>query len=158
VRGTPPVCRRCHSTDWSCACGGCYDLVSKKDKARTVGCERRSRDCAQSGTWRFQAPADRLQNRCTTPAQAYAALPKATPPGHTADEHFRIRRDTVDNCGKLTLRYASRLHHLGLGTAHAGTKVLIVVTEVTVTVLSTPGYQLIASHTIDPDRNYWRNQ
>jgi hypothetical protein len=78
--------------------------------------------------------------------------------GHTTDDHFRIRRDTVDAGGKLTLRYASRLHHLGIGIEHAGTNVLITVTTTTVTVLATPKYELIASHTIDPDRNYWRNQ
>ena len=94
----------------------------------------------------------------TTPAQAYTALPKATPPASTADQHFRIRRDTVDHCGKLTLRYASRLHHLGIGSAHAGEKVLILVTATTVTVINQNTHQLIASHHIDPDRNYWRNQ
>jgi transposase InsO family protein len=93
----------------------------------------------------------------TTPAQAYTALPKAAPPG-TAGEHFRIRHDTVDQCGKLTLRYASRLHHLGIGRAHAGTKVLIIVTATTVTVVTQPTHQLIASHHIDTARNYWRNQ
>jgi transposase InsO family protein len=94
----------------------------------------------------------------TTPAQAYTALPKASPPGIEPTEHFRIRHDTVDDCGKLTLRYASRLHHLGIGIAHAGTKVLILVTATTVTVIAQPNNQLIASHHIDPDRNYWRNQ
>jgi hypothetical protein len=28
----------------------------------------------------------------------------------------------------------------------------------TVTVISKTGHHLIASHTIDPNRNYWRNQ
>jgi len=94
----------------------------------------------------------------TIPAQAYAALPKAAPPDHTTESHYRIRHDTVDNCGKLTLRYATRLHQLGIGIAHAGTKVLIIVTTANVTVFTTPDYRLIASHTIDPNRNYWRNQ
>jgi transposase InsO family protein len=94
----------------------------------------------------------------TTPAQAYTALPKATAPCAPGTEHFRIRRDTVDDCGKLTLRYASRLHHLGIGRAHAGTKVLLLVTATTVTVISTTEHQLIATHAIDPNRNYWRNQ
>jgi hypothetical protein len=58
----------------------------------------------------------------TTPAQAYTALPKATPPAINPTEHFRIRRDTADDCGKLTLRYANRVHHLGIGVAHAGTQ------------------------------------
>jgi transposase InsO family protein len=94
----------------------------------------------------------------TTPTHAYTALPKATPPGIEPTEHFRIRHDTVDDCGKLTLRHASRLHHLGIGIAHAGTKVLILVTTTTVTVIAEATHQLIASHHIDPDHNYWRNQ
>jgi hypothetical protein len=85
------------------------------------------------------------------------ALPKAAPPGFPADTHFRIRHDTVDQFGKLTLRHGSQLHHLGIGRTHAQTPVLILVTT-TVTVISKTGYQLIASHHIDPDRNYWRNQ
>lgn len=91
-----------------------------------------------------------------TPQTAYHALPKATPDGAT--EHFRIRHDTVDQFGKLTLRHGSRLHHLGIGREHAATPVLILVATQTVTVISKTGHQLIASHTIDPDRNYWRNQ
>jgi transposase InsO family protein len=94
----------------------------------------------------------------TTPAQANIALPKTTPPAINPTEHFRIRRDTVDDCGKLTLRYANRVHHLGVGVAHAGTKVLILVSATTVTVISQTTHQLIANHHIDPDRNYWRNQ
>ena len=43
-----------------------------------------------------------------TPQQAYTALPKATP-AHIV----RIRHDTVDQFGKLTLRHSSRLHYLG---------------------------------------------
>src|SRR4051812_39079705 len=60
-----------------------------------------------------------------TPQSAYQALPKAAPTGAT--EHFRIRHDTVDQFGKLTLRYGSRLHHLGIGRQHGGTPVLILV-------------------------------
>jgi transposase InsO family protein len=91
-----------------------------------------------------------------TPQSAYLARPKATP-AH-ATENFRIRHDTVDQFGKLTLRHGSRLHHLGIGRRHAATPVLILVATQTVTVISKTGHHLIASHTIDPDRNYWRNQ
>jgi transposase InsO family protein len=93
----------------------------------------------------------------TTPAQAYRARPKASPP-HTAHGHFRIRHDTVDQFGKLTLRHGSRLHHLGVGRTHAHTPVLILVTTNTVTVTSKTGPHVLSSHQIDPDRNYWRNQ
>jgi transposase InsO family protein len=84
-----------------------------------------------------------------TPQSAYLARLKAAPAG--ASEHFRIRHDTVDQFGKLTLRHGSRLHHLG-------TPVLILVATQTVTVISKASHQLIASHTINADRNYWRNQ
>jgi transposase InsO family protein len=93
----------------------------------------------------------------TTPAQAYNARPKANPTG-TATEHFRIRHDTVDQFGKLTLRHGSRLHHLGIGRTHATTPVLILVTTTTVTVISKTGHHVLSSHHIDPDHNYWPNQ
>jgi len=93
----------------------------------------------------------------TTPAQAYRARPKAGPP-HTATGHFRIRYDTVDQFGKLTLRHGSRLHHLGVGRTHAHTPVLILVTTNTVSIISKTGHQLLSSHHIDADKNYWRNQ
>jgi hypothetical protein len=91
-----------------------------------------------------------------TPQSAYQALPKAAPAGTT--EHFRIRHDTADQFGKLTLRHGSRLHHLGIGRHHGGTPVLILVATEIVTVTSKTGHRLIASQHIDPDRNYWRNQ
>ncbi len=93
----------------------------------------------------------------TTPAQAYNARPKAAPP-NTTNGHFRIRHDTVDQFGKLTLRHGSRLHHLGIGATHAHTPVLILVTTTTVTVISKTGHHVLSSHHIDPTKNYWRNQ
>jgi len=93
----------------------------------------------------------------TTPQQAYQARPKAGP-AHTATGHFRIRHDTVDQFGKLTLRHGSRLHHLGVGRTHAHAPVLILVTTNTVSVISKAGHQVLSSHHIDADKNYWRNQ
>lgn len=93
----------------------------------------------------------------TTPAMAYTALPKATPAA-TAIGTFRIRTDRVDQFGKLTLRHGSRLHHLGIGRAHAHTPVLILVTDQHVLVLRDTDHQLIARHHIDPDHNYWPNK
>ncbi|MGJ6122482.1 integrase core domain-containing protein [Mycolicibacterium sp. Y3] len=56
----------------------------------------------------------------TTPAQAYHARPKTTPTNNPS-QHFRIRHDTVDQFGKLTLRYGSRIHHHVIGKNHAST-------------------------------------
>jgi len=71
---------------------------------------------------------------------------------------FRIRHDTVDQFGKLTLRHGSRLHDLGIGITHAHTPALILVAATTVTVISKTNHQILSSHHIDPDKNYWRNQ
>ena len=61
-----------------------------------------------------------------TPADAYAARPHAGPrrQGILVDEHFRVRKDRVDRDGKLTLRHASRLHHIGIGHRWTGTPLL----------------------------------
>lgn len=92
-----------------------------------------------------------------TPAHAYATRPKATPAGQTT-AHLRIRHDTVDQFGKLTLRYGGRIHHLGIGITHANTPVLILATTNTVTVISKTGHHVLSSHQINPEKNYSRNQ
>jgi hypothetical protein len=66
--------------------------------------------------------------------------------------------DTIDQFGKLTLRYASRLRHLGVKRIHAGTPVPILVAATTVTVINKNGHHVLSSHHIDADTNYWRNQ
>jgi transposase InsO family protein len=93
----------------------------------------------------------------TTPEHAYQARPKAHPHGQPS-ARLRVRHDTVDKFGKLTLRHGSRLHHLGIGAAHARTPVLILVAAHTVTVISKTGHHILSSHHIDPAKNYWRNQ
>ncbi|WP_211243886.1 hypothetical protein [Mycobacterium genavense] len=97
-----------------------------------------------------------------TPRPPRQTHPRTGLPGPTQSHptgqpqpQFRIRHDTVDQCGKLTLRHASRLHHLGIGRTHAHTPVLILVTTHTVTVISKTGYHVLSSHHIDPDKNCW---
>jgi transposase InsO family protein len=94
-----------------------------------------------------------------TPADAYAATLKATPPTTTdhADGPYRIRIDVIDQHGKISLRRAGRMHHLGIGAAHAGTAALVLVHPDTVQVINPATGQHLSSHTIDPTRGYWRN-
>jgi hypothetical protein len=79
--------------------------------------------------------------RRTTPAKAFAARPPAAPsrPGAVFPSHYRIRRDRIDPSGVVTLRYDSRLHHIGLGRRHAGTRVLVLVADLDVRVVSEDG-------------------
>src|SRR5207253_5834767 len=90
-----------------------------------------------------------------TPTEAFEARPKATPSGQRLPTHCRIRRDRIDPSGVITLRYNSRLHHIGLGRAHAGTRVLVLVADLDVRVLTEDG-ELLRELTLDPSRDYQR--
>jgi len=93
-----------------------------------------------------------------TPGEAYRASPKALPAGPRARGHLRLRYDLVDKGGPITLRRAGRLHHLGIGAAHRGRRVLAIVDEREVTVVALETGEVLSSHLIEPDRDYWRNQ
>ncbi|GAA0413619.1 IS481 family transposase [Leifsonia naganoensis] len=93
-----------------------------------------------------------------TPAQAYSATIKAQPDHNSLSIHYRVRFDTVDRFGKLTLRRAGNLHHLGVGHDHAGKPALILVDASTVTVTDLNTGEILSNHTIEPDKKYWRNQ
>lgn len=89
-----------------------------------------------------------------TPAAAFrarskarpATTPLATPP------HCRIRQDRV-SAGNITLRYRSRLYHVAVGRRHERARVLILVAERDVRILTLAG-QLIRQLTLDPKRPY----
>jgi transposase InsO family protein len=90
-----------------------------------------------------------------TPAQAFAARTKATPrhPGIVVPADHRVRRDRIDKTGKVTLRYRSVLRHLGVGRRYAGTRVLLLVADRDVRVLTEDG-ELLAHFTINPANQY----
>ena len=88
-----------------------------------------------------------------TPADAYAARPKATPGGIVIDPHYRVRTDVIDKAGSITIRYNSRLHHIGLGRKLAGTKVTVLAADLEIRVLTRDG-QLLREFTLDPSRDY----
>jgi transposase InsO family protein len=95
-----------------------------------------------------------------TPADAYTATVKAAPPSgqNQTPGPYRIRVDVIDRYGKISLRRAGRMHHLGIGTAHAGTAALVLVHPDTVEVINPATGEHLSSHTIDPTRGYWRNK
>jgi transposase InsO family protein len=90
-----------------------------------------------------------------TPAQAFAARTKATPrrAGITVPSQHRVRRDRIDKAGKVTLRYRSKLFHLGVGRRYIGTRVMLLVADREVRVINDDG-QLLAEFTIDPTKTY----
>jgi transposase InsO family protein len=100
----------------------------------------------------------RALNRLT-PAAAYAATPKARPAITIGDPgHYRLRYDRTDNHGKMSFRRAGRMHHLGVGASNAHRRVLAIADQTSVTVIDLSTGEILSTHTIDPNRNYWRNQ
>jgi transposase InsO family protein len=93
-----------------------------------------------------------------TPASAYTQTPKAIPAGSHAGTHYRLRYDRLDTRGKMSLRRAGRMHHLGVGTAHARKRVLALADEHHITVTELTTGEVLSVHLIEPDKTYWRNQ
>ena len=90
----------------------------------------------------------------STPAAAYHRLPKATPAGTDTGTHHRIRHDRIDTTGAVSLRRAGRMHHIGLGRAHAGTPVILLIADLDIHVINADTGELLRALTLDPTRDY----
>ena len=90
----------------------------------------------------------------STPAAAYTARPKAAPGDRSADTHDRVRNDIIDADGKVTLRHAGKLYHIGVGRAHARTRVLLLVQDLHIRIIGAATGELLRELTLDPTRNY----
>jgi hypothetical protein len=58
----------------------------------------------------------------------------------------------------MSIRRASRMHHLGIGTAHARKRVLALADDHQITVTDLATGEVLSAHLIEPDKTYWRNQ
>jgi transposase InsO family protein len=92
----------------------------------------------------------------STPAARYLTLPKASPTAgaRTNDSHTRVRRDRIDQTGCITLRIASKMHHIGIGRTHSGTHVLVLVNDLHATIIDAATGELLRELTIDTSRDY----
>jgi transposase InsO family protein len=89
-----------------------------------------------------------------TPAAAYEARVKAKPSREPVDvEGHRIRHDRVDDSGKVTLRYAGNLLHIGVGRPYKRTRVILLVAGKDVRILDDK-HRLIRALTLDPTKKY----
>jgi transposase InsO family protein len=88
-----------------------------------------------------------LQGR--TPLQAYSARIKAQPASRTPNTYFRVRQDKVDDAGKVSLRHMSRLYKIGVGRAHKGQAVKLLIADQQIRVIDLDG-QLLRQLTLDP--------
>jgi transposase InsO family protein len=88
-----------------------------------------------------------------TPFLEYSRRLKARPALDRPMTHFRVRQDRVSKAGNVTIRYLSRLRHIGLGKAHAGEPVKLLIADNHVRVVAKDG-ALIRELVLDARRDY----
>ena len=64
-----------------------------------------------------------------------------------------MRHDRVDKDGTVTMRYRSKLHHIGMGRALKGARVILLVADRHIRVIDELG-QLLRELDLDPTRDY----
>ena len=87
--------------------------------------------------------------------RAWRELDKATPEidGQPLLAKTRVRHDRVDDSGAVTLRYRRTLHHISLGRRYRGKRVIILMADLDVRVITHDG-ELIRHFTLNPAKNY----
>jgi transposase InsO family protein len=103
-------------------------------------------------TYNHHRPHGALAKR--TPAVVYALLPKTGPTGIGANPHHRVRHDRIDTTGCVTVRRAGRLHHIGIGRAHAHKPVVMLIDDLDIRVIDTTTGELLRHLTLNPNRDY----
>lgn len=91
------------------------------------------------------------------PMTAWRSLDKARPVigGQAISPNTKVRRDKIDKTGCFTLRYRSRLHHVGVGRAHRGKRVLILMAGLDIRVIDTGG-KMLRHFELDESVDYQR--
>ena len=89
-----------------------------------------------------------------TPVQAYNARSKAAPAKPAIGTHYRVRHDKADTSGAITIRYDSRLRHIGLGREHHGKRVLALIADQYIRVVDQETGELLRELTLDPNKDY----
>jgi transposase InsO family protein len=92
--------------------------------------------------------------RRRTPIQAFDDRPKAFPTGYQIPPHYRLRHDRIDAAGVITIRYNSRLHHIGLSKRLRGTHVTVLIDDRDIRVLHRDTGRLIRKLILDPTHDY----
>jgi len=89
-----------------------------------------------------------------TPAEVFAAREKAQPKAPFIDAPgYKNRHDKIDRSGSVTLRHRGRLHHIGIGRAYAGWRVVLLVKGLEIQVVASDGSPL-RRLVLDPAKDY----
>jgi hypothetical protein len=90
-----------------------------------------------------------------TPVAAFASRDKAGPrkTDGIVTKELRVRHDKVDHHGVVTIRYRSKMHHIGMGRSLKGTRIILLVAGRQIRVLNEQG-ELLREIGLDPSRDY----
>jgi transposase InsO family protein len=90
-----------------------------------------------------------------TPLSAFESRARARPikRDDTFTRELRVRHDIVDQHGSVTIRYKSKLHHIGMGRARKGTRIVLLVAGRHIRIITTEG-ELLRDFELDPARDY----
>jgi transposase InsO family protein len=127
-------------------------FLAKQAPAETIGELQRQID-AFVDYYNRERPNQAIGRR--PPLERFGARDRARPSGPKilAGAGVRVRRDRIDRAGKLTLRYRTKLFHIGVGRAHKGRRVIVLIDGLDIRVLSVEG-ELLRRLTLDPSRSY----
>ena len=89
-----------------------------------------------------------------TPAVAYTTRPKAAPGHRDNNPHYRVRHDRVDEGGSVSLRVNGRLHHIGIGRTHTGTRIILLIADLDIRIIQAATGEILRDLTLDPTRSY----
>ena len=91
-----------------------------------------------------------------TPAQVFNAREKAVPSSSFVKvDGRRLRIDRIDRTGRVTLRHAGKLHHIGIGNAYAGWRVAMLIDDLHIEIVALDGSPL-RRLVLDPTKDYQR--
>ncbi len=90
------------------------------------------------------APSPHLSGQLSTPPE------NGTVPEHGSVALPVVTADRIDANGTVTLRAHGRLRHIGIGRAHAGTHVLLLIQDLHIRIINAATGDLLRELTLDP--------
>lgn len=91
-----------------------------------------------------------------TPQEAYLARPRATPRMDPDLQLPRPLNNKVDPWGKVSIRVAGRMRHVGVGREHSGKKVWVLMSSKLVIVTDKKTGVILSENKVEPTLSYWR--
>jgi hypothetical protein len=88
-----------------------------------------------------------------TPFEAFLARDRAQPGTPLGTTRLRVRTDRIDDSGWVSLRYDSKMFHIGVRRRFKGTAIWLYIAGLDVRVVTFEG-ELLRHLEIDPDRLY----